>query len=64
MRRERRLRRQIHVPCFLFEFFPSGPAELSESVQQPNLCQHFQNGLSASVSIKIYRYIAYRGHSK
>lgn len=52
--------------CALFPLciFLSGPAELSESVQQPNLCQHFQNGLSASVSIKIHKYIAYRGHSK
>lgn len=44
--------------------FLSGPTGLSESVQQPSLCQHFQNGLSASRSIKIHKYIACRGRSK
>lgn len=52
--------------CALFPpcFFLSGPARLSESVQQPYFCQHFQNGLSATVSIKINKYIAYGEHSK
>lgn len=52
--------------CALFPpcIFLIGPARLSDSVQQPNLCQHFQKGLSASISIKIHKYIAYRGHSK
>lgn len=52
--------------CALFPpcIFLSGPAGLSDSVQQPNLCQRFQNGLSASINIKIHKYIVYRGHSK
>lgn len=52
--------------CALFPpcIFLIGPARLSDSVQQPNLCQHFQKGLYASISIKIHKYIAYRGHSK
>ena len=44
--------------------FLHGPTGLNGSVEQAHCCQHCQNRLSASVSIKIPKYVAYREHSK
>lgn len=52
--------------CALFPalIFLSGLTGLNVSVEQGHRCQHCQNGPSASISIEIPKYVAYRERSK